>query len=161
VAGSLRYADLDEAYVAGLLHDIGKLVLDQYVRVDYHAIVELMKKRQLQLWQVEEQLFGMDHGAVGGLMAANWNFPPALTEAIKCHHWPTLARTRPELAAIINLANALALEQNAGRTALSGGSMHPEGLRLLGLDDQRLARLRASLPTQFGEAEAAATGPRR
>ena len=93
--------------------------------------------------------------AVGGLMASNWNFPPALTEAIRCHHWPTLARSRPELAAIINLANAFALEQNAGMATVNHSAAHPEGLRLLGLDDPRLERLRAQWPTKHGEAEAA------
>jgi putative nucleotidyltransferase with HDIG domain len=140
VADTVNYPDSEEAYVAGLLHDVGKLVLDQYVRVDYQAILNLMKRRGLQLWQAEEQLIGMDHGAVGGLLANDWHFPLPLVEAIRCHHWPSFARLQPELAAIVNVANVLTPGKTKGGVALGGGTIHPEALRILKLDESRLKR---------------------
>jgi putative nucleotidyltransferase with HDIG domain len=150
IADAVGYRDLEEAYVAGLLHDIGKLVLDQYVRVDSNLLVDLMQRRELQLWQAEEQVFGMDHGAVGGLMSEKWQFPVGLTDAIRCHHWPSLARTRAELAAIVNVADALPGRGRARLAVLGTPRVHPEALRLLRLDEAGLERLRADMPWQPG-----------
>lgn len=148
VAESTRYPDAEEAYVAGLLHDIGKLVLDQYVRAGHAVIIDLMRMKHCTLWQAEEQLFGMDHGAVGGLLAARWQFPLPLAEAIRCHHWPTLARVRPELAAIVNIADAL--PARPPKLVATAAQPHPEALRLLHLDEAGLERLRAEMPWQPG-----------
>ena len=148
VAERVSYPDFEEAYVAGLLHDIGKLVLDQYVRSGHGLLTDVMRTKRLALWQAEELVFGMDHGAVGGLLAAKWQFPLALAEAIRCHHWPTLARTRPELAAIVNIADALPPRPAA--LLASALQPHPEALRLVHLDELDLERLRAEMPWQPG-----------
>lgn len=148
VAEAVRYTDYEEAYVAGLLHDIGKLVLDQYVRSGYIVLTDLMRAKRLALWQAEEMVFGMDHGAVGGLLAAKWQFPLPLAEAIRCHHWPSLARTRPELAAIVNIADAL--PPRPASALASATEPHPEALRLVHLDNLDLERLRAEMPWQPG-----------
>lgn len=150
VAQTVNYRDLEEAYVAGLLHDIGKLVLDQYVRVDSNMLVELMQRHQWQLWQAEEKVFGMDHGAVGGLMAQKWQFPGNLVDAIRCHHWPSLSRGKPDLAAIVNVADALPPRNLHNRPLWAAPQIHPESLRILDLDDTRLERLRAEMPWQPG-----------
>ena len=150
VAEAVGYRDLEEAYVAGLLHDIGKLVLDQYVHVDSNVLVELMNRQHLQLWQAEEKIFGLDHGAVGGLMAQKWQFPTSLADAIRCHHWPSLASVRPELAAIVNIADALPPRHHKHRPLWAAPQAHPESLRILNLDEYRLERLRAEMPWQPG-----------
>jgi putative nucleotidyltransferase with HDIG domain len=148
VAGAVCYSDYEEAYVAGLLHDIGKLVLDQYVKSGYLVLTDVMQAKRLALWQAEELIFGMDHGAVGGLLAAKWQFPLALAEAIRCHHWPSLARTRPELAAIVNIADAL--PPRPPSLLATATEPHPEALRLVHLDAVDLERLRAEMPWQPG-----------
>lgn len=148
VATQTYYPDTEEAYVAGLLHDIGKLVLDQYVRTGYALLADVMRAKNLALWQAEELLFGMDHGAVGGLLATRWQFPLPLTEAIRCHHWPTLARVRPELAAIVNVADVLPPRE--AKEMATATEPHPEALRLLHLDEAALAKLRADMPWQPG-----------
>lgn len=148
VAEHVRYPGLEEAYVAGLLHDIGKLVLDQYVTAGYTALQELMQKRQLRLWQAEEEVFGLDHGAVGGLLAARWQFPLPLVDAIRCHHWPSFSRARPELAAVVNLADAL--PPRPASPLFPAVEPHPEALRLLQLDERGFERLRYEMPWQPG-----------
>ena len=69
LAQALRYPNTEEAYVSGLLHDIGKLFLDQFVLNDYTAIADYVQRYQMQLWQVEEKLLGIDHARVGGMIA--------------------------------------------------------------------------------------------
>jgi putative nucleotidyltransferase with HDIG domain len=146
-ASAVRYPYAEEAYVSGLLHDIGKVILDRYMRDAHQNVVMLMNERELQMWQAEEQVFGIDHGAVGGLMAANWQFPASLVNAIKFHHWPSFAgQTHQPLAAIVNIANALAPRPTAGKAAFNMTVVHPEALRILNLDEPQLERLKSLMP---------------
>lgn len=142
LAGIFRYPEPEEAYVAGLLHDVGKLVLDQFVLADYQEMTEIMRSRQMHLWQVEETLFGIDHAAVGGLMANRWQFPDSLAAAIRFHHTPSLAKTEKGLAAMVNLANALTpTGEDDDLSALDGRVIHPDTMQILWLDEKTLERL--------------------
>jgi putative nucleotidyltransferase with HDIG domain len=138
----LHYSDTEEAYVGGLLHDMGKLILDQYMNVDYMKIVELMKNYNLALWQVEEKLLGIDHSMVGSLMAQKWNFPLPLVDAIRYHHAPSLARSKQKLGAIINIANALSKDERALQNDPNGANVHPESLQILNIDEVQLQRMK-------------------
>ena len=106
LAQVLHYPEPEQAYVAGLLHDIGKLLLDQAVFTNYARLAEYVQKYKVQLWQVEEKLIGIDHARVGGLIAEHWNFPVVLVDAIRFHHVPSFARINQRLPAIVNLANS-------------------------------------------------------
>lgn len=146
---ALRYPDPDEAYVAGLLHDMGKLLLDQYVKVDYSQMIDLMTRYQMNLRQVEEKLFGIDHGTVGGLMAERWNFPVTLTDTIHYHHAPSLVRKNDRLAAIINLANAFDTHEQSGLVDPPNKRIHPETLNILSLDLPQVDRLKQQMFQYF------------
>lgn len=141
----------EEAYTAGLLHDMGKLLLDQFVLIDYNTIVDAMWKHKMALWQVEEQLFGIDHAAVGSLMASRWGFPPHLIEAIRCHHLPYLANCQPALAAIVHIANTFSPAESLGLSALGSRQVHPEALRLLDLNLPALEQMRAGMLNSLEE----------
>lgn len=133
VARTLHYPDPDEAYVAGLLHDIGKLLLDQYVLEDYKKIVDFVQEYHIPLWQVEEKLIGIDHATVGGLMASRWQFPVSLNDAIRYHHSPSLAHTNMKLPAIVNFANSIAGPDDKETVELASNDLHPETLNILNL----------------------------
>jgi len=142
IARYLRYPDPEEAYVGGLLHDMGKLILDQYMNVDYMRILELMRNYDLALWQVEEKLLGIDHSIVGSLMAEKWNFPILLVEAIRYHHAPSFAKTKPTLGAIINIANAFSKTQTYILLDPHGVKVHPEAMNILGINEAQLEQMR-------------------
>ncbi|NMB87688.1 MAG: HDOD domain-containing protein, partial [Chloroflexi bacterium] len=145
LAQALHYPNPEEAYVGGLLHDIGKLMLDQYVLVDYTKIVDLMRRYNLSLWQVEEQVIGIDHATVGSMMAEKWNYPVILVDAIHYHHAPSLARVHPELPAIINVANAWSSRQSPASQEIFVQSIHPESLQILRLSEERLERFQEEM----------------
>jgi putative nucleotidyltransferase with HDIG domain len=145
LAQALRYSKTEEAYVSGLLHDLGKLFLDQFVLEDYPTIVDYVKRYHLQLWQVEEKLLGIDHARVGGLIAERWNFPVKLVDAIRFHHAPSFARANQELPAIVNLANAFAADYQRTNPDLFSFDLHPETLNILKVDGMQIEKLRQNL----------------
>lgn len=98
----------ERMFVAGLLHDIGSLVL-------YHEAPEACAEQLLiaagdeeLLFQSEWEGFGFTHADLGRHMAEDWHLPPALCRAIGCHHRPDTAQTARQEASLIYLANRLA-----------------------------------------------------
>lgn len=147
LAGTLRFPDPEKAYVAGLLHDIGKLVLDQYVFADYTEIINMMYQYHMPMWQVERQLFGVDHANVGGLITNHWQFPSELVDAIQYHHTPGVNNPNKNLAAIVNLANGLLPPENADslKMELEGRVIHPDALTILNIPEHSLQSLQNRL----------------
>jgi putative nucleotidyltransferase with HDIG domain len=114
LAERVAYAAPDEAYMGGLLHDIGKLMLDQYFKVNWDHLLGLGQTYQLTLIEAEKRLLGLDHAEVGAELARKWELPACLVEAIAYHHFPGAAVTSPKLAAIVHLADVIALRLGIG-----------------------------------------------
>jgi putative nucleotidyltransferase with HDIG domain len=95
------------AYTAGLLHDIGKVVLDQYITGAYPMLYRQFQNRQSELVDVETRILGMDHTQVGELLARKWFLPASLTDAIRFHHNPIDGGGHGALTTIVYLADLL------------------------------------------------------
>jgi putative nucleotidyltransferase with HDIG domain len=145
LAQALHYSNPEEAYVSGLLHDIGKLLLDQFVLSNYKTIIDFVQQYKLQLWQVEEKLIGIDHAKVGGLIAERWNFPVVLVDAIRFHHTPSFARANQKLPAIVNLANAFAEDYSFTNSELFSFEIHPETYNILKLSIEDVENLKTKM----------------
>jgi len=148
IARHMSYPEPEEAYVAGLLHDIGKLLLDQFILVDYQQIMYSVRIQKKMLCEAEEELIGINHAKVGSLMAEKWNFPTVLVEAIKYHHTPSLAFEGPILAAIVNVSNAFASE-NTKDLDPKGMIVHPESYQILNLEERTLEKLKTEMDQYF------------
>jgi len=96
-----------QAFTAGLLHDLGRAVLDQYFPEVWTAVCEKVNERRVHWLPVERELIGTDHAEIGFWLAEQWAFPPALTECIRFHHEPMRAEVSPRLTALVHLANIL------------------------------------------------------
>jgi putative nucleotidyltransferase with HDIG domain len=131
-SSQVSYPSPDEAYIAGLLHDIGKLVLDQYRKVNWDQLLAAGLAENLSLIAAEEMLLGMNHVQVGGLLAKTWGLPPCLVDAITHHHYPPMATTSPQLAAIVHVADVICLRLGIGFTHQQFlPQANPEALRIL------------------------------
>jgi putative nucleotidyltransferase with HDIG domain len=100
-------ADPSIAYTAGLLHDIGKVVLDQFINSGFPLFYRQLNEEGKNFSEVEKQVLGTDHGEVGASLALNWSLPDSLIETIRHHHDPEDARQHKELVHIVYLADLL------------------------------------------------------
>jgi putative nucleotidyltransferase with HDIG domain len=77
-------------YVAALLHDIGKVFMGEYVQDSLQKIEELVEQKGYSFLEGEKEVLGIDHAALGGMIALHWNFPEETREGIAYHHTPNL-----------------------------------------------------------------------
>jgi putative nucleotidyltransferase with HDIG domain len=82
---------VDEAYVSGLLHDVGKLVLASNLPEQYHETINLARHEKIPLCAAERKVFSADHADVGGYLLGLWGLPVPVVEAIAFHHRPAAA----------------------------------------------------------------------
>jgi HD-like signal output (HDOD) protein len=109
-----RYAG--EAFVAGLLHDIGKVVLDQYLHADFLEIMKRTNDNVQTLDEAEMAVTGTSHGEIGGWLADKWRLPHVISESIRFHHSPWEATREPVLVALVSVANYLCHLSGIGRS---------------------------------------------
>ncbi|MBI1891938.1 MAG: HDOD domain-containing protein [Burkholderiales bacterium] len=105
VAKQMRI-DGDQAFVAGLLHDIGRLVLVMHFPQEYEAVLDYRTANQCRLRQAELDILEIDHAQVGRMLAEHWKFPVPIQNAIASHHDPVLGPVGA-LATAVQVANCI------------------------------------------------------
>ncbi|WP_414661461.1 HDOD domain-containing protein [Horticoccus sp. 23ND18S-11] len=135
-------ADTSIAYTAGLLHDIGKLVIGQAISADArHALHERVRLGGLTLIDAEKEVIGCDHAEVGATLLRKWRLPEIIVEAVAAHH-RLPATGGASLAAVVHVADALAHQSGASPGWESFAVMHDaSAVTTLGLSDATLERL--------------------
>lgn len=104
----------EEAVVAGLLHDLGKIALCAVLPGDFTAIVELARRRNLLMHEAEMEVVGATHAEIGRWLLQRWGLPEKLVEPIAFHHIPHVAREAPLTTAIVHLADILCIAATIG-----------------------------------------------
>ena len=99
--------DGESIFVAGLLHDIGRLVMCLKVPDQLKIVLDFAEKSGDRWYKAEAKYFGFDHGGVGGALLRAWNLPVKLQEAVAHHHFPSSANNFPLEAAIVHLADRI------------------------------------------------------
>ena len=79
---------VDDAFIAGMLHDIGKLILAANMADDYAESLSIAKSEHLPLWKAEKQVFGTTHAEIGAHLLGLWGLPNPIVEAVAYHHRP-------------------------------------------------------------------------
>ncbi|MCK9283420.1 MAG: HDOD domain-containing protein [Rhodocyclaceae bacterium] len=114
-------ADPGDCYVAGLLHDFGKVVFAQFMAAEFRQALMRGVTENVPLYRIEREMIGVDHGVVGALLAKKWQFPEALVDCIRDHH----AENAPPSAMLDCLRMADQICRGAG---LPGGGLLGEEL---------------------------------
>ena len=103
----------NEAYTAGLIHDIGKIILDKYIIEKIETFKTFLENDQMTFLSAEKQFIGFDHAEIAFEICKKWNIPNAMTRAIKYHHYPSSSQG-DGLAYILHLADYIAAKSGGG-----------------------------------------------
>ncbi|MBQ4431510.1 MAG: HDOD domain-containing protein [Synergistaceae bacterium] len=138
LAGITGKVGTEDAYVGGLLHDIGKVILNDYVRFGYGIIVKMVEEKHIPFTEAEWKVLGFDHAEIGELLVGKWDMPEAYRIAIAYHHKPNdLPEDKIQhqpLLDVVTVANTICLMLGIGLGADGlQAYVFPEPIERLGI----------------------------
>ncbi len=149
IAREIRFIHAEETTVAGLLHDIGKVVMNNSQHERFVLLTEMVYNDRSTYYEKEKEVFGYGHAEVGGVFATKWGFPENLCDSIRRHHFTSyddLMDLEPDsrtLCSIIALADALCLRLGVGYRGPRDDIELRDGecRKILNISEQRYAEL--------------------
>ena len=134
------------AYIAGLLHDIGRSLMDQRFTDRYAEVVDRVTESGTSFQSAESEVFGFDHTEVGFLVARAWSLPDQLADTIWRHHDPGAALSDRRLCATVSVANDWCVKHGVGPKTQSDCEMAKLlGVQILGWNAARIDELTEGL----------------
>lgn len=130
-------------FTAGLLHDVGKIILDQYFHAEFLQALKLARDEQISLPEGERRVLGVDHAQIGAWLADRWSLPPAIVEAIRWHHQLESAREFETLTAVVRLADLFtkALLDESHRASIHSELMNDPAWEILAKQNPEIITL--------------------
>jgi putative nucleotidyltransferase with HDIG domain len=114
LAEKKRIKETHLIFTAALLKDIGKVVLNQYVKDSFDNINALVTKQNYTFREAEKEVIGIDHAELGGMVAENWNFSPKMVEIIRHHHRPQESSICEFESSIVYMADTICMMMGIG-----------------------------------------------
>jgi putative nucleotidyltransferase with HDIG domain len=154
IARIVSYEAEETAFIAGLLHDIGKAVLNQVIPKKYGKIVEQVYNDGKSFSEVENETLGFDHSHIGALIAQKWNFSWDMVETIAYHHSPEAQNRGGSLSAILAVSNTLCKRMGVGLERVPEGAppiSESWAARALSLDENTCIEIQTTLQTILEE----------
>jgi putative nucleotidyltransferase with HDIG domain len=138
VATELMIRQKDHSFTAGLLHDIGRVILATLCSDKYQQVYELAAVRGCRLIEAEVEILETTHTEVGKMVAHKWNLPMTLVEPIGNHHEPFCVCSNQELVQVVYLGNIVARLAGYGSDCCNWFSPDDAVLKQWGMNYERL-----------------------
>ena len=140
----------EEAFVAGLIHDIGKIVLDQFLHDKFEEVLDVVDAKDISFRLAEKDVLGVDHTQIGEWLCDKWRFPKQVQESVQFHHSPLLAESHKKMVAIVHLGNAISRLEGIG----FGGDhqppeINPKSWEMLSIPEEEIGELIVEIKAEF------------
>ena len=142
IASHLKYGNTERLFIAGLLHDIGKLVMLSTLEEDYGQLITRLQANTVFQASLETEVFGFDHTDIAQELLRAWNLPESLVEPVACHHAPQRASRFQNDAYVVCLANSIANQLNPSISSDDETRIPEETWTILNLDKTCLDQLK-------------------
>lgn len=150
-ARRIKLPDEHTAYTAGLLHGIGKMVLNEYVADEFARILELVSNEGRSFNEAETEVIGFSHEEIGAVVADHWRLPPVIVRCIRYHHQPGALDPPDPFVDVVYLASCVCLMMGIGLG--EDGLCYRTDARVLarhGLHEQDMERVGIEVLSELG-----------
>jgi putative nucleotidyltransferase with HDIG domain len=139
-------------FTAALLHDIGKVLLSEFVKDYFEEIAALVEEKSVSWSDAEREILGIDHAELGGMITAEWQFPKVIVSSVAYHHTPFLTSDEDEVVPLTHLCDVVAMITGIGGGA-DGLYYHSsrEILNHYGLKEEDVERFIIELDDLFAQ----------
>lgn len=156
VAAKSAPALAEDAFMAGLLHDIGKVILDQVLcnQGEYRQVLDEMTHENRFIVEVERKIVGIDHASMGQHLTERWNLPPMLCTAIGGHHTLSGGIEDPKakkLCSIVHIADMITNHLGLGLVDMPTGFIEPSLLKQMNLSSNDIQDISITLKEKIAQ----------
>ncbi|MCK4743139.1 MAG: HDOD domain-containing protein [Sulfuriflexus sp.] len=153
LASHLHKPNVERFFAAGLLHDIGSLLINHKLPKLADKVLFHSNKNRQRRFIIEEELIGFNHATVGAELLRHWGLPDYIVEAVEHHHTPNLAKHHPQDAAIAHIANYLSntMPSNLGENLATSEALDFTALKTAGLSPEDLQAILKHSENQFND----------
>jgi len=153
---------IEETFIAGILHDMGRIVLSQKLPAEFDKVILLKEKTGCSQLQAEQAELRFTHGDIGAWLARKWNLPLPYIEVMRFHHFPEeAARQKPEpqddtlnLVRLVHAADAFSKHLKDGKPDLGAPDIEPKVRAALKLEEKGWEAFQARTEAEIGKARA-------
>jgi len=139
--------DPDEAFCAGLLHDIGKVVMEQYLHADFHKALVYARAHRISSFEAEKHVLGYTHCDVASWLTTSWSLPDEILQPLVSHHEPDLAQSSGDSVMLCHIADCL----SHAKDEFDERELLPQ-IKTLGITPQNLTDIIQKIPAEMTKA---------
>jgi len=152
IAGKEDHDRKNDAYIAGLIHDLGKIILNSYILERMDEFEAFMNNEKQDYLEAEKSIFGFDHAEIAYEICMKWKFPENIAFAIQHHHHPSLSQG-DKLSYVIHMADFLAKSCGFGQSRDTTDELEKGTMEFLSLEKEDISNIMSELSEAMGQFE--------
>ena len=153
LASSRREQNIEKFFTAGLLHDIGKLIMFSEIPSKVSEVLQSCSESNESMYRVEQDIIGFDHAKLGSMLMQKWKLPNEVTTAVNYHHNPSSSKGDVVTASIIHIADIISHSLQLGSSGqLLVPKLNNKAWDVLGLDVEIIGAVIEQLNVQYNDA---------